>query len=183
MRKNAEPTNKTDSTLDHADTLRAPLQPLLDSLPSGTYTELERDTAKYDVYEEAITAALIDTLASGPQRLVRIWVCGAGRGALISRCLRAAVRSRAQVYVVALEKNQQSIVVLQERQKMEWGAHRVKVRYGDMRFVIPPTINLKKADIVVSDLLGSWGDNQLSPECLDGATRLLKFNGICIPSS
>lgn len=37
--------------------------------------------------------------------------------------------------------------------------------------------NLKtpeKADIFVSELLGSFGDNELSPECLDGAQPMLK---------
>ena len=29
-------------------------------------------------------------------------------------------------------------------------------------------------DILVSELLGSFGDNELSPECLDGAMRFLK---------
>lgn len=38
-----------------------------------------------------------------------------------------------------------------------------------------------KADIIVSELLGSFGDNELSPECLDCATRLLKDSGISIP--
>lgn len=33
---------------------------------------------------------------------------------------------------------------------------------------------LPQADILVSELLGSWGDNELSPECLDGAQHLLK---------
>lgn len=33
-----------------------------------------------------------------------------------------------------------------------------------------------KADIIVSELLGSFGDNELSPECLDGAERFLKRN-------
>ena len=32
----------------------------------------------------------------------------------------------------------------------------------------------EKADILVSELLGSFGDNELSPECLDGAVRFLK---------
>ena len=32
----------------------------------------------------------------------------------------------------------------------------------------------ESADIVVSELLGSFGDNELSPECLDGAMRFLK---------
>lgn len=29
-------------------------------------------------------------------------------------------------------------------------------------------------DILVSELLGSFGDNEASPECLDGAMRFLK---------
>jgi protein arginine N-methyltransferase 5 len=32
----------------------------------------------------------------------------------------------------------------------------------------------EKADILVSELLGSFGDNELSPECLDGAHKFLK---------
>tara|TARA_B110000208_G_C11671596_1_gene395413 strand:- start:148 stop:852 length:705 start_codon:yes stop_codon:yes gene_type:complete len=42
----------------------------------------------------------------------------------------------------------------------------------------------EKADIMVSELLGSFGDNELSPECLDGAQSFLKDNtGICIPQN
>lgn len=35
----------------------------------------------------------------------------------------------------------------------------------------------EQADIMVSELLGSFGDNELSPECLDGAQKFLK--GAC----
>lgn len=42
--------------------------------------------------------------------------------------------------------------------------------YGDMRSVELP----QKIDILVSELLGSFGDNELSPECLDGAMRFMK---------
>ncbi|KAL2821650.1 PRMT5 arginine-N-methyltransferase-domain-containing protein [Aspergillus granulosus] len=39
-------------------------------------------------------------------------------------------------------------------------------------------------DIVVSELLGSFGDNELSPECLDGINHLLNpVHGISIPAS
>ncbi|KHJ39964.1 hypothetical protein D918_09983 [Trichuris suis] len=38
-----------------------------------------------------------------------------------------------------------------------------------------------KADIMISEMLGSFGDNELSPECLDGALHLLKEDGISIP--
>lgn len=46
-----------------------------------------------------------------------------------------------------------------------------------MREFAPP----EKADILVSELLGSFGDNELSPECLDCAQKLLKPDGISIP--
>lgn len=42
--------------------------------------------------------------------------------------------------------------------------------------VIPPPW------LQVSELLGSFGDNELSPECLDGAQRFLKPDGISIPA-
>ena len=40
---------------------------------------------------------------------------------------------------------------------------------GDMREWRAPVM----ADLLVSELLGSWGDNELSPECLDGAQSYL----------
>lgn len=58
---------------------------------------------------------------------------------------------------------------LQERNEVEW-AERVTLLFGDMRTIDVP----EKADILVSELLGSFGDNELSPECLDGAMRFLK---------
>lgn len=55
--------------------------------------------------------------------------------------------------------------------KDEWG-DQVEVVAKDMRDWDAP----EKADILVSELLGSLGDNELSPECLDGAQKLLKRN-------
>lgn len=59
---------------------------------------------------------------------------------------------------------------LQERQRTEWGSDNVQLVFGDMRMLAVP----EKVDILVSELLGSFGDNELSPECLDGAMRFLK---------
>jgi type II protein arginine methyltransferase len=66
---------------------------------------------------------------------------------------------------------------LQRRQKYDW-KKKVKVVHADMRYWDPP----EKCDILVSELLGSFGDNELAPECLDGAQRLLKSKGVSIPS-
>ena len=40
----------------------------------------------------------------------------------------------------------------------------------------------RKADVIVSELLGSFGDNELEPECLECASRLLKEGGVSIPA-
>jgi len=58
-----------------------------------------------------------------------------------------------------------------------WG-DKVTVVSGDMRNWQAPEL----ADIVVSELLGSFGDNELSPECLDGAQRFIKgdINKSCL---
>lgn len=59
-----------------------------------------------------------------------------------------------------------------------WG-DRVNIVFSDMRTWKAP----EKADILVSELLGSFGDNELSPECLDGAQKFLKPEGISIPAN
>ena len=58
---------------------------------------------------------------------------------------------------------------LQEKKALEW-RDQVEILFGDMRQLDVPAY----ADILVSELLGSFGDNELSPECLDGAMRFLK---------
>ncbi|KAI9893353.1 MAG: methyltransferase protein [Vezdaea aestivalis] len=40
-----------------------------------------------------------------------------------------------------------------------------------------------QVDILISELLGSFGDNELSPECLDGISHVLSPQGISIPCS
>ena len=58
----------------------------------------------------------------------------------------------------------------------------VTVVSEDMRRWVPPRPD-DKADIMVSELLGSFGDNELSPECLDGAQSFLRDGGVSIPVS
>jgi len=56
--------------------------------------------------------------------------------------------------------------------KSEFWGDLVTVVSSDMRLWSAPEF----ADIIVSELLGSFGDNELSPECLDGAQNFLKGN-------
>lgn len=49
--------------------------------------------------------------------------------------------------------------------------------------LMPSTVHTP-VDIFVSELLGSFGDNELSPECLDGVNHLLNpIHGVSIPTS
>jgi len=109
---------------------------------------------------------------------VVITVVGAGRGPLVACALSAAASVSANVRIYAVEKNVHAIVTLRNRVLTErW--NNVVVIPGDMRSCKPPEL----ADLLVSELLGSWGDNELSPECLDGAQLCLKQGGISIPCS
>ncbi|KAK0545917.1 hypothetical protein OC845_004860 [Tilletia horrida] len=162
----------------YADWLQAPLQPLMDNLENSTYEIFERDPVKYALYGEAVEKALGDFPVTVK---VHIWVCGAGRGPLVSQCIAAAERASRSIRITALEKNPNALVTLQERQAKEWGDV-VTLKFGDMRTAPVPPMQ-ERADIVVSELLGSFGDNELSPECLDGAVRFLKPDGISIPAS
>ena len=58
---------------------------------------------------------------------------------------------------------------LENMREEMWGSM-VEVVSCDMRVWEAP----QKADILISELLGSFGDNELSPECLDGAQRFLQ---------
>ena len=77
-----------------------------------------------------------------------------------------------------MEKNPNAIVTLRGKVRSLWGSDKVTVVSSDMRVWTAP----EQADILVSELLGSFGDNELSPECLDGAQSFLKPGGISIPS-
>ncbi|KAA3680625.1 type II protein arginine methyltransferase [Paragonimus westermani] len=188
------------------DQLQEPLQPLRDNLSSTTYSIFEMDPYKYQAYETAIYEALRcriegnrstqsphgsnDTspneIANGPLETGSptsdpqvVMVLGAGRGPLVNATLSAAERANCAVRVYVVEKNPNALFTLQDRLAHEWHDKDVHLCGGDMR-------NLdvsEKADIFVSELLGSFGDNELSPECLDGAQPHLKDDGISIPCS
>ncbi|CAG8606297.1 17274_t:CDS:2, partial [Acaulospora colombiana] len=147
------------------------LKPLMDNLQSGTYETFERDPVKYERYEEVSNLSGVILLTH--YRV--ICVAGAGRGPLVTRCLQALDRNRMQGVVYVVEKNPNAFVTLQEQKEMTWG-DRVNLIYGDMRKIQIP----ESVDILVSELLGSFGDNEASPECLDGAMRFLKAP-ICSP--
>ncbi|KAL5962050.1 Protein arginine N-methyltransferase 5 [Taenia solium] len=183
------------------DQLQEPLQPLQDNLSSATYGVFEMDPYKYKAYEEAICLALVHRCTS--RKVVEsyqsplpemdskgdssvIYILGAGQGPFVDASLQASRRSGCPVRVYVIEKNSNALLTLKHRMQTDWSGEDVHLVPGDMRCLsVPPP---EKADIFVSELLGSFGDNELSPECLDGAQYLLKgellrYDGISIPAS
>eukprot|EP01105_Mastigella_eilhardi_P006288 TRINITY_DN17916_c0_g1_i1.p1 TRINITY_DN17916_c0_g1~~TRINITY_DN17916_c0_g1_i1.p1 ORF type:complete len:606 (+),score=151.62 TRINITY_DN17916_c0_g1_i1:51-1868(+) len=158
------------------DYLQAPLQPLADNLESQTYETFEKDPVKYKLYEEAIQAAVLDRVAW--KRTLVVMVVGAGRGPLVRATLNVQKSTGQPLRVYAVEKNPNAVVTLCNM-KESLGWTNVTIVDSDMRVWDAP----EKADILVSELLGSFGDNELSPECLDGAQKFLADDGISIPYS
>ncbi|KAI6990279.1 Skb1 methyltransferase [Hortaea werneckii] len=184
----------------YQDFLQSPLQPLTDNLESITYEVFEKDPVKYEWYERAIALALedLEPQVSGKgqdgKAVVTVAVVGAGRGPLVSRALEASRKTGVQVKVWAVEKNPNAYVLLQRRNMEDpvWGG-KVSVVKSDMRSWKGPKVGSPSAggeettgtvDILVSELLGSFADNELSPECLDGVQHVLHpTHGVSIPQS
>eukprot|EP00941_MAST-03F_sp_MAST-3F-sp1_P005087 g5087.t1 len=107
-----------------------------------------------------------------------VMVVGAGRGPLVLASLRASQRALIPIRIYAVEKNPNAVITLRHmKDTLTMESEGVHIIASDMRTWDAP----EKADILVSELLGSFGDNELSPECLDGAQKFLKDNGISIP--
>jgi protein arginine N-methyltransferase 5 len=163
----------------------------MDNLESQVYEIFEKDPIKYQQYQRAIAQALLDKVNDSEihTKETVIMVVGAGRGPLVKAALQASYDTQRKVKLYAVEKNPNAINTLKyfllqffystqmyrlyfrllNLKNDEWG-DKVEIIACDMRDWKPT----EKADILVSELLGSVGDNELSPECLDGAQSFLK---------
>lgn len=158
-----------------ADQLVPPPEPLKDDLPSSTYEHMEDWRDKRALYREAIGHALRKIIQSGKASAV-VAVAGAGRGQLVDAALDASRDVSAPIRIYALEKSPMAAITLRHRRQSDWDQAVTVVEVDIRRWDAP-----ENADLIVSELLGSFGDNELFPECLDGAQRFLAPGGIMIP--
>lgn len=171
---------RVDMMAGFEECLEIPLQPLYDNLDAYTYEVFEKDPVKYKLYQDAIEAAMLDKVAEEEieKRELIIMIVGAGRGPLIRAALNAIENTRRKARIIVVEKNQNAINTLSALVRELWHDQPITVWQRDMR-----ELELsEKADIMVSELLGSFGDNELSPECLYPAQKHLKADGVSIPS-
>lgn len=176
----------------YKDILQLPLQPLKDNLTSKTYETFELDSIKYEKYGEAIYYSIKDRLKVNNENNskdtvnsqsfpIQIAILGAGRGPLIHQTIEAAKINSAFVSITAYEKNENAIVYLKFKYESYIKSGILYVKHEDIRnLYMIKELNFKY-DIVISELLGSFGDNELSPECLENVQAILKPNAIVIP--
>ncbi|CCK68573.1 protein arginine N-methyltransferase KNAG_0B01260 [Huiozyma naganishii CBS 8797] len=169
----------------HEPKLLPPLKPNSENLNNEVYSVFERDSAKYDMYEKAISKALskvnFSTVTDATSPFI-ILVAGAGRGGLVDRVFHVASTNNilSKVKIIALEKNAQAYLFLQKRNYEKWN-NIVELINRNMFDWSSMSI---KVDLCVSELLGSFGCNELSPECLMNIQRYhSKPTTIYIPQS
>lgn len=182
----------------YRNVLQSPLDPLCVNLDSHTYQMMEADPVKYSLYADALYAAMKDRIQDTTSQTLRVLVVGPGRGPLIAATLQRFKQLKAEtkgsyklrLRLTAVEKNANAVLTLRNRFTAN---SQVTIVQGDMRIILgtahlpsnPAIVDLMaaKADIIVSELLGSWGDNEASPECLDAIQHVLRDDGVMIPQS
>lgn len=181
-----------DTLRTHDDYLQLPLQPLSTNLSSDTYATFEADKRKYSKYKAAMVEALkyVQDMYRAEEvdgRDLILMVLGAGRGPLVDCFIEAieelSLGNRCKIY--ALDKNPSSVIALRHKHRTDWSNRcnsngiriQVEIVECDMRVWDPKV----KADIIATELLGSFGDNELSPECIDGVWRFSSEKTISIP--
>ncbi|CDR41135.1 CYFA0S06e02410g1_1 [Cyberlindnera fabianii] len=179
MVKNQPPLSKIEKfAINHNDVLLPPLQPLANDLDNYTYSVFEEDQIKYDLYGRAVYCALSD-MSNLPQ--INIAIAGAGRGGLVEAAYSAVQKLGLlrKCHITAIEKNNSAVIYLQKRNSEQWDQS-VSILNMDMRDWSPK----ESYNIIVSELLGSFGCNELSPECLASLDECLdRDNGTFIPQS
>lgn len=147
--------------------LMPPLKPHSEQLSNQVYSIFEKDSVKYDSYHTAIQEALKDLLGLNhydQNSPLVVLIAGAGRGPLVERTVQIAKSLNIwnKIQLIALEKNAHACLYLQKRNHDFWN-NRVKIVKKNMLHWEDTSL---KIDLCISELLGSFGCNELAPECL-----------------
>ena len=153
------------SLVDGDEDVYNPLVTITGEMQKSAYENMERDTLKYDLYAKAIKLAL----QAKPDAVMAF--LGAGRGPNVTAAIKLGAKK-----IFVLDKNKGVCELLKRKKRSQWPDF-VEVFDGDMRDLELPA----KVDILVTELLGSFGDNELDPECLQFCDRFLSPQGISIP--
>ncbi|CCE85544.1 Piso0_005149 [Millerozyma farinosa CBS 7064] len=133
-----------------------PLQPLRDDLDLNIYEVFEKDRTKYHMYKEAIAASLRDM----KEKHIKVLIIGPGRGPLVDIVIDEVQQKGLSATLNAVEKNPKCIPLLEDKNKHKWH-FKVNILHDDAR-----KLKHHHYDLIISELLGSFGCNELAPEIL-----------------
>jgi len=92
---------------------------------------------------------------------------GSGKGLILEKLMKACKSASKRVKVYCIEKNPFPIQSLKRRvQRNKWSKF-VEIVQADIKHYLMP----QTPDIIFSELLGGFADNELSPECLKWAQQ------------
>lgn len=183
-------SNIPKSLLSSKYILQSPLQPSVNNLDNYTYNLFEEDVFKYDQYEKAIIKALSDlkrnwSLTSKPH----IFFLGPGRGPLIDRffsALKFVDLSPSDFLITAIERNPNVMIYLNQKNSNDWNDNVNILNLNSKNFIhYKNKMDLPLINMVISELIGSFGCNELMPECIDtiSTPELCHSDCIFIPQS
>jgi protein arginine N-methyltransferase 5 len=166
------------------DKLTLPSIPSWKDLTSFDYQNMEADKLKYKLYAEALLKVIHQQLIDFDENVV-VYILGAGRSGLVQICMDVVKGSvpetiRNRVHLIAIEKNPHAVLSLTYYNQILWHS-KVKIIEGGIHHVLKDE-TIPKADIIVTELLGSFGDNSLAPECWKSALTIIKETTEFIPS-
>ncbi|OHT04653.1 capsuleen [Tritrichomonas foetus] len=150
------------------------------NLPSYAYEIFEADRMKYKLFFLAISKSIL--AINKPKDKIILAVLGAGRGPLVDCAIKAGIK-----HIYGIEKNHIAMNFLKQKKEKEWKEYDIILFEKDIREIENITDikghDLEKADIIVSELLGSLGDNELAPEILRQYEHIGKTNCAMIPNN
>jgi protein arginine N-methyltransferase 5 len=178
--------NQLSSTL----ILQSPIEPIAENLENYMYKVFEQDTFKYKQYERAIIKALIDLKKNwSDDSKPHIFFLGPGRGPLIDKffdALNFLSLSSNDFLITALEKNQNVMIYLNQKNINSWNSQVNLLNMDSRNYKYSNyQLNNQKINMVISELIGSFGCNELMPECIDSISTsdLCDENCIFIPQN
>lgn len=170
--------NMTKTELKLEEKLKEPrilpqLKPHSKELTNEDYITFEEDVVKYDMYEFAIRKAIEDNLLNWDKTTIKVLIAGAGRGPLVDRTFKVLKEHKLleKVQLIAIEKNPRSYLYLQKRNFDKW-QNRVTLLNEDMTKWEKNQKTKTIVNLCISELLGSFGCNELAPECLGSIEKM-----------
>lgn len=147
------------------------LQPPSNNFDATTHKMIEEEDPKYILYQRAIEKAIQDMIPESDKQLTLLLV--GGRQGMVRAAVDACKIMKRKQKIIIVEKNPSVVMILRDLISETWPDE-------DIKLLTRPDEDIK-LDILVSELLGRFGDCDLSPEVLECAHKLLKHGGVSIP--